>query len=95
MYYNEKSNLINEDIPSEDGIQKLGRCSMLKYYHILIIIMMTSSIVFQAISFFYLYEIGMAAKNIDMYTVNQSDTQEYINKLKKIINYICVNEGIC
>ena len=91
--YNDKSKLINDDI-NEDGIENSNKCRMLKYYCILIVVMI-SSIIFQAISFFYLYEIGMAAKDIEIYTVNQTETQEYISKLKKIINYICDHEDIC
>ena len=93
--YNDKSKLINGDIGSEGGIEKSERYHILKSYRILIVVMILSSIIFQAISFFYLYEIGMAAKDMQIYTVNQTETQEYINKLKKIINYICNHEDIC
>lgn len=94
--FNDKSKLINDDI-NEDGIgigiENSKKCRI-KYYHILFMIMI-SSIIFQAISFFYLYEIGMAAKDIETYTVNQTETHEYISKLKKIINFICDHEDIC
>jgi hypothetical protein len=93
--YNDNTKLINEEIPYSDGIQTHKSCAMLRSYYFLIVSMIIISIIFQGISFFYLYEIGTAAKDIDIYTVNQTETHEYINKLKKIINYICVHEGIC
>ena len=94
MYY-AHSKLINDDVPSEDGIQEPKKCTLIKHYYCFIIFIILCSLVFQVISFFYLYEIAMAAKNIDMYAFNQSDTEQNIDKLKKIINYVCENENIC
>ena len=49
----------------------------------------------QCICFIYVYEISLAAKEINIYTINQTETKEYITKLEAIINYICDNENIC
>jgi len=57
--------------------------------------MLTVILVFQIFCFIYLFEISKLAKEIDLYTLNQTETKEYITKLEKIINYICDNEGIC
>lgn len=83
---------INQDLTNEhDGIKerKCPRYYGLKIFVVLYIVIM------QCMCFIYLYEITLAAKQIDLYTINQTETREYIKKLENIINYICDNENIC
>ena len=82
--------VINEDETLVNSIKK--RDSIYKCVNTF---MLTMIIVFQIFCFIYLFEISKLAKEIDLYTLNQTETKEYITKLETIINYICDNEGIC
>lgn len=66
-----------------------------RFYTFLQIMLVLYVIIMQCMCFIYVYEISLAAKEINMYTINQTETKEYITKLETIINYICDNENIC
>jgi len=66
-----------------------------RFYSFLQIMLVLYVIIMQCMCFIYIYEISLAAKEINVYTINQTETKEYITKLEAIINYICDNENIC
>lgn len=83
---------INQNVIDDgDGI-KSRKCYT---YYALQIFIVLYMVIMQCMCFIYLYEITLTAKQIDIYTINQTETREYIKKLENIINYICDNENIC
>lgn len=77
-----------------DGIKQNKQLKFYTYY-VLQIFIVLYMIIMQCMCFIYLYEITLAAKQIDIYTINQTETHEYIKKLENIINYICDTQNIC
>lgn len=87
------SSINQNDVITDDGDGIKGKKYHLYYgFQVFFVLYL---IIMQSMCFIYIYEISLAAKEIDVYTINQTETREYIKKLENIINYICDNEDIC
>ena len=95
MYKNKLIN--NNDFDDDsDGIKsKKTNCFLRHIYQHIILFMLMCLIPLQSFTFYYVYKISSAAKNLELYTFNKTETTEYIDKFEKILTYICDNENIC
>ena len=75
-------------------VYKKGRCYTNKC-NIVVILGIFIIIILQTISLTYLIIFSHKAEKLDLYKFNRTDAILYINKIKTIINYMCMNEIEC